>query len=130
MAGLLMGRWQLLIPMVLVCLAPAPVPEPSSSPEGVEFFEKKVRPLLVENCFRCHSATSEKLKGSLKLDSREAALRGGESGKAAIVPGEPEKSLLIEAVRWSNGDLLMPPKKQLSDQQIEGLATWIKVGAP
>src|SRR4051812_7415919 len=112
MAGLFMGRWRLLIPLLLVFVAAPPVPAPS--PEGVEFYEKKTRPLLVENCFRCHSGASEKLKGSLKLDSLEAALRGGDSGKPAIVPGEPHKSLLIEAVNWSNGDLLMPPRKQLS----------------
>src|SRR5438105_9979853 len=128
MAAVAMGRWLLLTPLVLLSVAAAPAPAPT--PEGTEFFEKKIRPLLVDNCFRCHSASSEKLKGSLKLDSREAALRGGESGKPAIVPAEPEKSLLIEAVRWSNGDLLMPPKKQLSDQQIADLTTWIKMGAP
>src|SRR5438105_8857337 len=128
MAAVAMGRWLLLTPLVLLSVAAAPAPAPT--PEGTEFFEKKIRPLLVDNCFRCHSASSEKLKGSLKLDSREAALRGGESGKAAIVPGDPEKSLLIEAVRWSNGDLLMPPKKQLSDQQIADLIAWIRMGAP
>src|SRR5205085_7391097 len=101
----------------------------SSSAQG-EFFEKKIRPLLIDNCYKCHSATSEKLKGALKLDSREAALKGGESGKPAIVPGDPEKSLLIEAVRYGNPDLQMPPKKQLSAQQIEDLTAWIKMGAP
>src|SRR6185503_12009048 len=126
MAGLFMGRLRFLIPLLLLCVAAAPAP----APEGVEFFEKKIRPILVDQCFRCHSGNSEKIKGSLKLDSREAAIRGGESGKPAIVPGEPEKSLLIEAVRWSNGDLLMPPKKQMSDQQIADLTTWIKMGAP
>src|SRR5437016_5774589 len=120
-----MSRWRFILPLLLLCVAAGPV----SSQDGSDFFEKKIRPLLAENCFRCHSSTSEKLKGSLKLDAREAALRGGESGKPAIVPGEPEKSLLIEAVRWTNGDLLMPPKKQLSDQQIADLTTWIKMGA-
>src|ERR1051325_192423 len=126
MAALAMGRWLLLIPLVLFSMAAAPAP----TPEGVEFFERKIRPLLVDQCFRCHSGSAEKLKGSLKLDSREAALQGGGPGKPAIVPGDPEKSLLIEAVRWSNGDLLMPPRKQLSDQQIADLTTWIKMGAP
>jgi hypothetical protein len=123
-----MGRWLLLISMVLLSVAAVPAPAPS--PEGVEFFEKKIRPVLAESCFKCHSATSDKVKGSLKLDSRVAALRGGESGKAAIVPGEPDKSLLIEAVRWENGDLQMPPKKPLSDQQVADLVAWIKMGAP
>src|SRR5436309_12550768 len=101
-----------------------------SSHEGTEFFEKKIRPLLVENCFKCHSATSEKLKGGFRLDSKEMALKGGESGKLAIVPGDPEKSLLIEAVRYNNTDLQMPPKKKLAQQQIDDLTIWIKMGAP
>src|SRR5215204_3460549 len=132
MAALHMGRWQILILLLLICAAaaPAPAPAPAPSAEGVEFFEKKIRPLLVESCFKCHSGSSEKPKGSLKLDSREAALRGGDSGKAAIVPGEPDKSLLMEAVRWENGDIQMPPKKPLSDRQVEDLAKWIKMGAP
>src|SRR3954471_669374 len=92
---------------------------------GEEFFEKKIRPVLVENCFKCHSASSEKLKGALKLDSREAALRGGDSGKPAIAPGEPEKSLLIEAVKYGNADLQMPPKKRLTAQQIGDLVEWV-----
>src|SRR5436190_6300134 len=117
MGDLLMRRWQPIVPLLLLCAAAAPAPTPS--PEGVEFFEKKIRPVLVENCFKCHSTTSEKLKAALKLDSREAAMAGGDSGKSAIVPGEPEKSLLIEAVRYRNADLQMPPKKQLSRQQIE-----------
>jgi hypothetical protein len=101
-----------------------------SSPQGVEFFEKKIRPLLVENCYKCHSASSEKLKGGFRLDSKELALKGGESGRAAIVPGDPEKSLLIEAVRYNNTDLQMPPKKKLAQQQIDDLAAWVKMGAP
>ena len=67
--------------------------------ESVEFFEKRIRPVLSEQCYKCHSSTSEKLKGGLMLDSREALLKGGDTGPA-ITPGDPEKSLLIEAVRW------------------------------
>src|SRR5438477_6685471 len=98
--------------------------------DDTEFFEKKIRPLLVENCYKCHSATSQKLKGGLRLDSKELALKGGESGKLAIVPGEPSKSLMIEAVGYSNTDLQMPPKKKLSQQQIDDLTAWVKMGAP
>jgi len=101
-----------------------------TAPEGNEFFEKKIRPLLAENCFKCHSAASEKLKGGLRLDSRDLALKGGESGKLAIVPGAPAKSLLIEAVGYNNTDLQMPPKKRLSQQQIDDLTAWVKMGAP
>src|SRR3954469_21454025 len=81
---------------------------------GVEFFEAKIRPLLVDRCYSCHSAASEKLKGDLLLDSREGIVKGGESRKPAIVPGDPDHSLLIEAVKYENEDLRMPPKKRLS----------------
>jgi len=100
------------------------------SANGIQFFEKKIRPLLAENCFKCHSTESEKLKGGLLLDSRDGLLKGGESG-LAIVPGDPEKSLLIKAVRYTDKDLQMPPKnKKLSDRQIADLTVWVKMGAP
>src|SRR6266581_4167648 len=85
--------------------------------ESAEFFEKRIRPVLSEQCYKCHSSTSEKLKGGLMLDSREAWLKGGDTGPA-ITPGEPEKSLLVEAIRWKNSDMQMPPKKALAPQQI------------
>jgi mono/diheme cytochrome c family protein len=98
--------------------------------DGVEFFEKKIRPLLVEHCYQCHSRDSEKLKGGLLLDSRDGVLKGGETGPA-IVPGDPEKSLLIKAVRYLDKELQMPPKdKKLSDAQIADLVAWVKMGAP
>lgn len=96
----------------------------------IEFFENKVRPVLAKNCYGCHSVKAEKVKGGLLLDSREALLKGGDSGPT-IVPGDPEKSLLIKAVRYSDPDLQMPPKnKKLSEQQIADLAAWVKMGAP
>src|SRR6266849_10141900 len=100
-----------------------------ADPEGVAFFEKRVRPMLVERCFKCHSAQSEKLKGNLHLDSREGILKGGDT-RPAIVSGNVEKSLLIEAVRYGNPDLQMPPKGKLTDEQISDLATWVSMGAP
>src|SRR3954465_13246960 len=100
------------------------------SSNGMEFFEKKIRPLLSEHCYKCHSAQSEKLKGGLRLDARELLLKGGDSGPA-VVPGEPEKSLLIKFVGYTDPDLQMPPKNQkLSDRQISDLLTWVKMGAP
>ncbi len=97
---------------------------------GVEFFEKKIRPLLVDQCYKCHSAESEELKGGLRLDTREALLKGGDTGPA-ITPGDPEKSLLIKAVRYTDKDLQMPPKNtKLSAEQIADLETWVKMGAP
>ncbi len=97
---------------------------------GLEFFEKKVRPLLIDSCYKCHSRESEKVKGGLLLDSKEDLLKGGDSGPA-IVSGEPDKSLLIKAVRYGDENLQMPPKgKKLSPEQIADLETWIKMGAP
>lgn len=101
-----------------------------SRAEDFEFFEQHIRPLLVDNCYKCHSATSEKVKGGLLLDTRDGLLKGGDTGPA-VVPGDPEKSLLIKAVRYGDPDLQMPPKdKKLSDSQIADLVAWVKMGAP
>jgi hypothetical protein len=97
--------------------------------DQVEFFENKIRPVLSQHCYKCHSVNSEKVKGGLLLDSREATLRGGDNG-AAVVPGHPDKSLVIQAVRYTDADLQMPPKKKLSDEQIADLEKWVKMGAP
>jgi hypothetical protein len=94
-----------------------------------EFFEKRIRPLLADRCYSCHSAKAEKLKAGLRLDSRAALLLGGESG-VVVVPGRPDQSRLIEAVRYGNVDLQMPPKGKLLDQQIADLEIWVKEGVP
>ena len=93
---------------------------------GDEFFEKEVRPLLAEKCAGCHGGTQP--KGGLKLTSRADLLRGGDSGPA-VVPGKPDESLLLKAVRYQD-ELRMPPKGKLTDQQIEVLERWVKQGAP
>ena len=74
---------------------------------GVEFFEKRVRPVLVERCYECHG--EKKQKGGLRLDQAAAVTKGGDSGPT-LVPGQPEKSLLIKVISWSDPDLQMPPK--------------------
>jgi hypothetical protein len=107
----------------------APAPAASPSPAQLEFFEKSIRPLLVERCYKCHSANSEKLKGGLMLDTRAGLLKGGDTGPA-IVPGDPEKSVLIKAVRYVDEDLQMPPKHRLEAEQIKALEQWVKMGAP
>jgi hypothetical protein len=100
------------------------------SPSQTDFFENKIRPLLANNCYKCHSQQAVKIKGGLLLDTRAGWSTGGDSGPA-IVPGNPEKSLLIKAVRYTDQDLQMPPKNQkLSDTQIEELVAWVKMGAP
>ncbi len=98
----------------------------------VDFFENRIRPILVESCYDCHSRTADKVRGHLLLDTREGVLHGGESGPA-IVPGDPDKSLLIEAVSYVDDDLQMPPEKhggRLTDAQIADLTEWIRRGAP
>ena len=105
----------------------------SRADEAEEFFEKRIRPVLVEHCHQCHSADAEKIKGGLRLDSRAAILKGGDTG-AAVAPGEPEKSLLITAVSYADKDLKMPPPKngvdrKLSSAQIADLAEWVRMGA-
>ncbi|MBI3875380.1 MAG: c-type cytochrome, partial [Verrucomicrobia bacterium] len=95
---------------------------------GVEFFENKIRPLLIENCYECHGEAKQ--KGGLRLDTRDGTLKGGDTGPA-IVPGAPEKSLLIKAVRYTDKELQMPPKnKRLSPAQVADLEAWVKMGAP
>ncbi len=102
----------------------------TASPEQIEFFESKVRPIFVDHCYECHSAKSKSIKGGLQVDTRDGLLKGGDSGPI-IVSGDPEKSLLIKAVRYTNPDLQMPPKnKRLSPEQIAALEAWIKMGAP
>ncbi|EEF57671.1 PSD1 and planctomycete cytochrome C domain-containing protein [Pedosphaera parvula] len=97
---------------------------------GIEFFEKKIRPILTDNCYKCHSAQSEKVKGGLLLDTHEGLLKGGDNGPA-IEPGNPEKSLLIKAIRYADENLQMPPKgKKLPADQIASLEAWVKMGAP
>ncbi|MEO6033684.1 MAG: DUF1553 domain-containing protein, partial [Verrucomicrobiota bacterium] len=96
----------------------------------LDFFEGKIRPILTENCYKCHSAEQGKSKGDLTLDTRDGWSKGGKTGPA-IVPGNPDKSLLIQAVRYTDADLQMPPKdKKLSEIQINDLVTWIRMGAP
>lgn len=100
----------------------------SSSTEGVEFFEKNIRPLFVENCYKCHSIEGERIRGGLRLDSLEGMLSGGDSGPA-LIPGDPEKSRLIIAVRHTDPDLQMP-KDKLSAEKIKLLEEWVRIGAP
>jgi mono/diheme cytochrome c family protein len=101
----------------------------ASDAAGIEFFEKKIRPVLVDQCYKCH-AEGEKVKGGLLLDTRAGLLKGGDTGPS-IVPGEPDKSLLIKAIRYTDEELKMPPKdKKLSAEQIADFEAWVKMGAP
>ncbi len=99
------------------------------TPAEIEFFESKIRPVLTEACYKCHSSQSERIKGGLTLDSREAILKGGESGPA-LVPGDPDKSRLITALRYKDENLQMPPKDRLSPEVVADFEKWVKMGAP
>ena len=118
-----MAIWTVMIAAILSSARAAVV-----TPE-VEFFEKKIRPVLAEHCYECHSATSKKLKGGLRADSRATLLRGGDTGPA-IAPGKPEASLLIAAMAHRDKDLAMPPKKpKLPDAVVADFERWIRDGA-
>src|SRR5688572_7041063 len=99
------------------------------SKEGVEFFEKHIRPVLVQHCYECHSTQSKKIKGGLVLDSRQGIAKGGENG-SVVVPGDPEGSRLLTAIAWSDEDLQMLPKQKLRAQQVEKIQQWSRMGAP
>lgn len=107
-----------------LCRAAQPAPA-----EGKEFFEQKIEPVLKQHCYRCHSLSAEKLKAGLLLDSREALLKGGDTGPI-VAPGDPDKSRLIEALRYANPDLQMPPKEKLTPEQIADFENWVRIGTP
>ena len=111
----------------IAALSIVPVAAAETSP-GTEHFERHIRPLLVENCYGCHSAETVAM-GELRLDSKESTLRGGSRG-AAIVAGDPGASLLMKAVSYAAIDLRMPPTGRLTDQEIAHLEEWIRSGAP
>src|SRR5262249_7359713 len=117
-------RGQRLVVLTVLVLA-----GPASADEGNDFFEKRIRPLLVEHCYSCHSADAKKLKGDLRLDTRAGLRKGGQSGPA-VVAGDPEASLLIAAVRYQKQDMQMPPKGKLPAALIADLEAWVKLGAP
>ncbi|MCA9224184.1 MAG: DUF1549 domain-containing protein, partial [Planctomycetales bacterium] len=92
----------------------------------IDFFESKIRPVLVRHCYECHSAEGGEVKGGLRLDTRDAIRRGGDSGPA-VVPGDVDGSLLIDAVRYESFE--MPPTGRLPDHVVADLTRWIEAGA-
>src|SRR5688572_2019826 len=119
---------------VLAGLISAALPVLAAEPtkEQLDFFESKIRPILSNNCYSCHSVEQGKSKGGLTLDTVDATRKGGDTG-AAVVPGDVEKSLLYKAISYKDEDLQMPPTSKggkLKDEEIATLAEWIKMGAP
>ena len=116
--------------LILTLCAASHLPAQEENRQGLDFFEAKIRPMLVKHCYECHSvgaAAKKNLKGGLLLDSREASRKGGESGPA-VVPGKPEESLLISALKQDVFE--MPPKGKLDDELIAHFEKWITMGAP
>src|SRR4051794_29038860 len=101
------GVWPLMLALVPL---PARAGEAKASPQEIQFFETKVRPVLAEHCFKCHGDV-KKPKADLRLDSRAAMLTGGDQGPA-LVPGHADKSLLIKAITYDDKELKMPPSKK------------------
>jgi len=113
-----------------VAKAPETAPDKPATAEEIAFFEKNVRPVLVKECYSCHSATAAKIKGGLSLDTRSGLRQGGDTG-ASIIPGNPKASLLIKAIKQQNDDTAkMPPKKKLPDDVIADFEKWVAMGAP
>ncbi len=96
--------------------------------EEIAFFETHIRPILIDRCYECHAA-DQKVKGGLRLDIRQGWHLGGDSGPS-ILPGQPQESLLIEAIGYGNPDLEMPPKGKLPQTEIDLLTQWVRLGAP
>lgn len=122
-----MGCW--LIGAILLPLYPLEARADSERAAAIAFFESKIRPVLVESCFDCHSQGAKELRGGLKVDSLEGLLQGGTRGPA-IVPGHPDQSPLITAIRHGDPDLKMPWKRpRLSQSQVSDLTAWVRAGA-
>ena len=119
------------LPLLLAGVSPASFGAAETapiSPEHLDFFESKIRPILLNHCQECHSSEKGKIKGGLNLDSREDMLKGGENG-VMLKPGDVKGSSMIKAIEWVD-DSQMPPKKKLSDEQIAALKEWVAMGAP
>ena len=122
------GRLNLwLVACTLAVVGPCMLAAEAPADNGIDFFETRIRPILVEHCYECHSARSKSLKGGLLLDTRAGLLMGGDSGPA-VVPRAANQSLLVEAIRRQSFE--MPPKGKLPDEVIADFVQWIEIGAP
>ena len=115
--------------LAMLAVAAAPAAETAPKAEDLELFEKKIRPVLAQHCYECHGEDPEDIQGGFVLIHREGLRKGGDSGEA-IVPGEPEKSRLVKAIRYEDEELQMPPNGKLPDAAIADIIEWIERGAP
>jgi len=120
-------RRRLLLAIFFIAMGPVSVFAGEVSKADADFFEKKIRPVLVKHCYECHSAKSKELGGKLLLDSPAGMLQGGESGPS-VQAGKPDASLIIQALRYD--DIEMPPEKPLPENVVNDFITWVKRGAP
>ncbi len=111
---------------ILLVVSSAGASDEAVERQRLDFFEAKIRPVLIKHCYECHATDSKKLRGGLLLDTRQGLLKGGESG-AALVPGDPKESLLISALKHDGFE--MPPKGKLSPRVIADFEKWIQDGA-
>src|ERR1700722_11959808 len=122
------SRACLLLAGAVVLLAQSNPPVAADA-AGVQFFEKKIRPVLASRCYVCHGAMAPRLQGGLHLDSRDGLRNGGNSG-SPITPGDPDSSLLIKALRYTDPNLKMPPGKALAPEVVAHFEQWVRMGAP
>jgi Protein of unknown function (DUF1553)/Protein of unknown function (DUF1549)/Planctomycete cytochrome C len=115
--------------VILLLAAPSALAQERAAPTKaqLDFFETKIRPVLVEHCYKCHAAEAKIIKGGLRLDSRAGLLKGGDTGPS-VVPGQAEKSLLLKALKYDG--IEMPPKGKLAESVVKDFATWITMGMP
>ena len=111
-------------------ISPVMAQEKPLTAEETEFFEAKIRPALIEHCHKCHSADKDaKIKGNFQLDSKAGLLKGGSTGPG-LVPGQPDRSLIIKAMRFTDPNLQMPPKDKVPDSVLADFENWVRMGAP
>jgi len=111
-------------------ISPVMAQEKPLTAEETEFFEAKIRPALIEHCHKCHSADKDaKIKGNFQLDSKAGLLKGGSTGPG-LVAGQPDRSLIIKAMRFTDPNLQMPPKDKVPDSVLADFENWVRMGAP
>lgn len=120
----------ILIPSLSSAADVAPTAHAGITSDQLNFFEKNIRPVLVQHCFKCHSEEATKIKGGFTVDTKQGLLLGGESGHPGVTPGSLADSSIYEAILWQNPDSQMPPKQKLPDDVIANFKKWIEMGAP
>jgi hypothetical protein len=122
-------RWRIMAAVIVFCAGGSVAWAEEASRDQIEFFESRIRPVLVEHCYECHSAEAQTPEGGFRLDDRAAIRRGGDSG-SAVVPGKAEESLLLAALQYDGAFYDMPPDGKLPDEVLADFRRWVEMGAP